>query len=100
MEASARRNGAPPVVPPELEPKEMSFDPADMALLDTQKWNAEVIATAYGVPSVLLNMALQGGLTYQNPGALGEMWWRLELRPTVTKIGHACSAQLGARGTW
>ena len=32
----------------------------------------------------MLNMALQGGLTYQNPAALGEQWWRFELRPTAT----------------
>jgi Phage portal protein len=81
---TAQRNGGPPVVPPEIEPKAMSFDPADMALLETQEFNAKAIATAFGVPAVLLNMALQGGLTYQNPAALGEMWWRFELRTTAT----------------
>jgi hypothetical protein len=52
------------------------------------------------VPSVLLNMALQGGLTYQNPAALGEMWWRFELRPTATRIANALSAQMLPRGQW
>jgi hypothetical protein len=55
---------------------------------------------AYGVPSVLLNMALQGGLTYQNPAALGEMWWRFELRTTATRIANAFSAQMLPRGQW
>ena len=71
-----------------------------MALLETQEWNARVLATAYGIPSVLLNMALQGGLTYQNPGALGEMWWRFELRPTATRIVNAFTAQMLPRGQW
>lgn len=98
MTAVSRRNGAPPVLPPEVTPSEMSFDPSDLALLDTQEFNAKAIASAYGVPSVLLNMALEGGLTYQNPAALGEMWWRFELRPTATKVANAFTAQLLPRG--
>lgn len=98
MERVAVRNGAPPVVPPEIEPKELSLNPSDLALLDTQEFSARAIATAYGVPCVLLNMALQGGLTYQNPAALGEMWWRFELRPTATRIANALSAQMLPRG--
>ena len=100
MDATAARNGAPPILPPHIVPTEMSFDPSDLALLDTQEFNAKAIATAYGVPSILLNMALQGGLTYQNPAALGEMWWRFELRPTATRIANALSAQMLPRGSW
>lgn len=98
--AADRRGGLPPVVPPEITPTEMSFNPSDLALLESSEWNAKVIATAYGVPSVLLNMALQGGLTYQNPAALGEMWWRFELRPTATRIANAFTAQMLPRGQW
>jgi hypothetical protein len=100
MTKTASRNGAPPIIPPEITPTEMSFDPADLALLDTQEFNAKAIATAYGVPAVLLNMALQGGLTYQNPAALGEMWWRFELRTIATRIANAFSAQMLPRGQW
>jgi Phage portal protein len=99
-EATQSRNGMPPIVDPELEPKEMSFDPADLALLDTQEFSAKAIATAFGVPAVLLNMSLVGGLTYQNPAALGEMWWRFELRPTATRIANALTAQMLPRGQW
>jgi hypothetical protein len=53
-----------------------------------------VLATAFGVPSVILNMALQGGLTYQNPLALMQMWWLTELRTTSKRIMDAFSAQL------
>jgi len=100
MTATQSRNGAPPVLPPELSFSNLSFNPSDLALLDTQEFDAKAIATAYGVPSVLLNMALQGGLTYQNPGALGEMWWRFELRPTATRVANAFSAQMLPRGQW
>jgi len=100
MTATSRRNGAPPVLPPELDFTPLSFNPSDLALLETQEFNAKAIATAYGIPAVLLNMALQGGLTYQNPAALGEMWWRFELRPTATRIANAFSAQMLPRGQW
>jgi hypothetical protein len=100
MSATQRRNGAPPVLPPELAFETLSFSPVDLALLDTQEWNARVIATAYGVPAVLLNMSLQGGLTYQNPLALMQMWWLTELRTTAKRIGDAFSAQMLPRGQW
>lgn len=99
-ERMSTRSGLPPVFPPELDLQEITFNPADLALLDTQEFNAKAIATAFGVPAVLLNMALQGGLTYQNPAALGEMWWRFELRPTATRIANSFSAQMLARGQW
>src|SRR4029453_4810789 len=98
--ATTARGSMPPVLPPELEFEVLSINPSDLALLGTQEWNARILATAYGIPSVLLNMALQGGLTYQNPGALGEMWWRFELRPTATRIANAFSAQMLPRGQW
>jgi hypothetical protein len=100
MAATMRRNGAPPVLPPDVAFEVLSFNPSDMSLLETQEFNAKAIATAYGVPSVLLNMAMQGGLTYQNPAALGEMWWRFELRPTATRVANAFSAQMLPRGQW
>lgn len=100
MIAASSRNGAPPVVPPEIEPTELAFNPSDIALLETQEWNAKAIADAYGVPAVLLNMALQGGLTYQNPAALGEMWWRFELRPTAKRLADAFTAQMLPAGQW
>jgi HK97 family phage portal protein len=100
MDATSRRNGAPPVLPPELSFETNSFNPADLSLLETQEFNAKAIATAFGVPATLLNMALQGGLTYQNPAALGEMWWRFELRTVAKRIADAFTAQMLPRGQW
>ena len=99
-EAAQSRGALPAIIPPNLEFEVLSINPSDMALLETQEWNSRVLATAYGVPAVILNMALQGGLTYQNPAALGEMWWRFELRPTATRIANALSAQMLPRGQW
>jgi hypothetical protein len=43
---------------------------------------------------------VQGGLTYQNPLALMQMWWLTELRTTAKRIGDAFSAQMLPRGQW
>jgi hypothetical protein len=90
----------PPVLPPEIDFQVLSVNPADLALLDTQEWNAKAIATAFGVPAVMLNMGVEGSHIYQSPSALGEMWWRFELRPTATRIANALSAQMLPRGQW
>jgi HK97 family phage portal protein len=100
MDATQRRNGAPPVLPPELDFTPLSFNPQELGLLEVQDFNAKAIATAFGVPAVLLNMAIRWGMTYQNPAALGEMWWRFELRPTAKRIADALSAQLLPAGQW
>lgn len=98
MTAVQRRNGAPPVLPPELDFTPLSFNPKDLSLLDSQEFNAKAIAAAFGVPAVMLNLGVEGSHVYQSPAALGEMWWRFELRPTATRIANALSAQMLPRG--
>jgi phage portal protein BeeE len=93
MSRAAARNGRPPVLGQGWDFKNSGINPADMALLDTQQWDAMVLATAYGVPGPILNMALTGGLTYQNPLALMQMWWLTELRTTAKRIVDAFTAQ-------
>jgi len=100
MTRTTARNGAPPVLPPEIDFEALSFNPSDLALLDTQEFNAKAIASAFGVPAVMLNMSVEGSHVYQSPQALGEMWWRFELRPTATRIANAFSAQMLPRGQW
>jgi hypothetical protein len=100
MTATSARNGAPPVLPPELQFEVLSINPSDLSLLDTQQWNAMAIATAYGVPGPILNFALTGGLTYQNPVALMQMWWLTELATTSKRLMDAFSAQMLPRGQW
>jgi hypothetical protein len=100
MMAAASRNGAPPVLGQGWSFESSGIDPADLALLETQEWDARVLATAYGIPCVLLNMSLQGGLTYQNPLALMQMWWLTELRTTAKRIVDAFTAQALPAGQW
>jgi hypothetical protein len=100
MAKAGVRNGAPPVLGQGWDFKASGIDPADMALLDTQQWDAMVLATAYGVPGPVLNMALTGGLTYQNPLALTQGWWLTELRTTAKRIVDAFTAQALPSGQW
>ena len=94
MTKTDARGGGVPVLGQGWEFKNSGINPSDMALLDTQKWDATVIANAYGVPAPILNMALEGGLTYQNPEALMRMWWLTRLRTRSKRIMDALSAQM------
>jgi hypothetical protein len=100
MTRTQSRNGAPPVLPPELSFEVLSINPSDLSLLETQQWNAMMLAAAYGVPGPVLNMALTGGLTYQNPVALMQMWWLTELSTTSKRIMDMFTAQLLPAGQW
>jgi phage portal protein BeeE len=48
MTATTARNGAPPVLPPDLDFEVLSINPKDLALLESQEFSARAIATAYG----------------------------------------------------
>ena len=102
---TAERGGAPPILPPEIDFDQLSFNPKDLALLESQDFNALALATAFGIPAVLINMTVGGGrgnsaLTYQNPAMVGEQWWRYELRPTAKRIADAFTAQALPAGQW
>ena len=94
------RAGGVPILGQGWDFKNSGIDPKDMALLDTQEWDAKVICGAYGVPSILLNIEGPGGLTYNNPLALTQMWWMTELRTTAKRISDAFTAQMLPRGQW
>ena len=100
VERTAVRRGAPAVLPPEIDFEQLSFSPKDLLLLDAQTFDARVIASAFGVPPFLLNMPLEGGLTYQNPAMLFETWWRTELRPASARLSQALTANMLPRGSW
>ncbi len=98
--ATARRHGAPAVLGPDLDFETLSFSPKDLMLLDLQQFDARVIASAFGVPPFLLNLPLEGGLTYQNPAQMFEAWWRTELRPAANRVANALTANMLPRGSW
>lgn len=98
MTRTQARNGAPPVMQYGLDFDPLGWSPKDMALLETQDFNALALATAFGMPAVLINMTVGGGrgnsaLTYQTPAMVGDQWWRYELRPTAKALEDALSTQ-------
>ncbi len=96
--SSERGPGAPAILPKGLDFSVLSFSPKDLLLLDAQKFNALAVAAAFGVPGVMLNLALEGALVYQHPQTLGEFLWRFELRSTAKRIADAMTAKLLPRG--
>ena len=100
VNAATRRLGAPAVLPPDLELLQpLAISPKDLMLLEARDWDARQIAAAFGVPAMLLNIAITGGLVYQNPVQLFELWWRSELMPAAVKLQEALSRWL-PRGHW
>lgn len=98
--AVSRRMGAPAILPPDLELLDpLSVSPKDLMLLESRDWDARQIAAAFGVPAMLLNIALSGGLVYQAPVQLFELWWRSELMPCAVKLQEALSRWM-PRGHW
>lgn len=98
--STAVRRGAPAILPPELDFQQLAFSPADLLLLDAQKFNAQVLASSCGIPAQLLNISLEGGLTYQTPLMALEQWWRTELKPTAYRVAAALSAVCLPRGSY
>jgi len=96
----ARQTTGPAVLPYGVDFDPLGWNPKDMALIDTQEFNALALAAAFGVYAVFLNMAIKDGMTYQNPAMLGEMWWRFELRPTAKGFADALTAQALPAGQW
>jgi len=98
--ATASRRGAPAVLGPELDYTKLGFSAEDLQLLSVQQFGAQVIAAAFGVPSSLINMPIEGGLNYQTPILLLEQWWRTELRTTAFRVSSALSANMLPRGSY
>lgn len=98
--ATSTRRGLPAVLPPDIDFEQLAFSPKDLLLLDVQQFDAQVIATAFGVPASLINMPLAGGLTYSTPILVLEQWWRTELRTTSYRVATALSANMLPRGSY
>jgi len=98
--AVAKRLGAPAILDDRLDFVEsLSISPKDLMLLESRDWDARQIAAAFGVPAILLNIPVTGGLVYQNPQQLFGLWWRSELMPCAVKLQEALSRWL-PRGHW
>lgn len=100
MSATANRRGAPAVLPPDLDFETLQINPSDLLLLDVQKFDSQVIAACYGVPSSLANMPPEQGLNYTTPVLVMEQWWRSELNTTAYRFQQALSANMLPAGSW
>lgn len=100
MSATSSRRGAPAVIGPDLQFERLGFSAEDLQLLSMQQFTAQVVATAFGVPASLVNMPLEGGLTYDTPILALEQWWRTELRTTATRISGALSSVMLPAGQY
>ncbi len=96
--SSERGPGAPAILPKGLDFSVLSFSPKDLLLLDAQNFNALAVASAFGVPGIMLNLAIEGALVYQNPQTLGEFLWRFELRSTAKRIADTFTSKMLPRG--
>jgi HK97 family phage portal protein len=97
---TAVRRGAPAVLPPDIDFELLSFSPSDLLLMDAQEFNSRIIAAAFGVPAMFLNLSIEGGLTYQSASMAGEHWWRFELRPMANFLAKALSSNMLPRDSW
>lgn len=97
---SSARRGAPAILPPDIDMETIAFSPQDLMLLDIQTFDAQVVASAYGVPPFMVNLPLEGGLTYQSPAMLGEHWWRFELLPCAARLQRGLSSNMLVKGEW
>ena len=100
-ERTAVRRGLPAVLPPDVDFQQLSFSPQDLMLLEVQSFDARVIASAFSVPPFMINLSIEGGgMVYQNPETLFEVWWRTELRPAALRFSRALSSIMLPRGTF
>ncbi|PID37135.1 MAG: phage portal protein [Rhodobacterales bacterium] len=93
----ARNAGRPMLLEGGLDWKPMGFSPSDMEFHQTKLAAAREIATAFGVPPMLLG--IPGDATYANYQEANRAFYRLTVLPLVSKvsatIGHWLSGFAG-----
>ena len=89
----ARNAGRPMLLEGGLDWKQMGFSPSDMEFHKTKEAAAREIATAFGVPPMLLG--IPGDATYANYQEANRAFYRLTVLPLVTKVAASVSAWLG-----
>ncbi len=93
----ARNAGRPMLLEGGLDWKPMGFSPSDMEFQQTKEAAAREIATAFGVPPMLLG--IPGDATYANYQEANRAFYRLTVLPLASKvtaaIGHWLSGFTG-----
>lgn len=89
----ARNAGRPMLLEGGLDWKPMGFSPSDMEFQKTKEAAAREIATAFGVPPMMLG--IPGDATYANYVEANRAFYRLTVLPLVGKVAEALSYWLG-----
>ena len=89
----ARNAGRPMLLEGGLDWKPMGFSPSDMEFQKTKEAAAREIATAFGVPPMLLG--IPGDATYANYQEANRAFYRLTVLPLATRVTGALSDWLG-----
>ena len=96
----ASNPGVPAVLSGGITYASQSMSPRDMALLDLKIFDLQMIANAFGVPSVLAGLpTAAGGLTYSSPAMARVQHWAGYLLPLCQRIAGALSNWALPRGT-
>ena len=95
----ARNAGRPMLLEGGLDWKPMGFSPSDMEFQKTKEAAAREIATAFGVPPMLLG--IPGDATYANYQEANRAFYRLTVLPLATRVtaavSHWLSTHLGSQ---
>lgn len=83
----ARNAGRPMLLEGGLDWKPMGFSPSDMEFQKVKEAAAREIATAFGVPPMLLG--IPGDMTYANYQEANRAFYRLTVLPLVSKVSAA-----------
>jgi HK97 family phage portal protein len=85
----ARNAGRPMLLEGGLDWKPMGFSPSDMEFHQTKDAAAREIATAFGVPPMMLG--IPGDATYANYQEANRAFYRLTVLPLVTRVSATLS---------
>ena len=85
----ARNAGRPMLLEGGLDWKPMGFSPSDMEFQKTKEAAAREIATAFGVPPMMLG--IPGEATYANYAEANRAFYRLTVLPLVGRVTEALS---------
>ncbi|AWB48946.1 phage portal protein [Gemmobacter aquarius] len=88
----ARNAGRPMLLEGGLDWKPMGFSPSDMEFQKTKESAAREIATAFGVPPMLLG--IPGDATYANYAEANRAFYRLTVLPLAARVTAAVSSWL------
>jgi HK97 family phage portal protein len=95
----ARGDGEVAVLGAGLKYQALTLNPRDLALLELREFDGRQIASAFGVPPFMVNLAAAGDLTYSTTQGMMDYFWRQTLRPMASNIGRALGTMLPGRST-